>query len=220
METKITKIGDIVTFGQYPQGANGEVEPLEWRVLAIEDDTALLLTEKCIECLPYNEEFIEVTWENCTLRRWMNSDFISKAFTSDEQIKIVTSTLSNDGDDTEDEEFTLSIVGVDGEEQTKTVTFSNDGNDTQDKVFALSIPEAEKYFADDKSRSAYATEYAKKKGCYVNDDIGTTLWRLRSPGNIPDLAAFVYDDGFVDSLGSDVDGSDVAVRPACRVKLQ
>jgi hypothetical protein len=42
------KIGEEVRFGKYPQGAKGEVEPLYWRVLAVENGRVLLITKKLI----------------------------------------------------------------------------------------------------------------------------------------------------------------------------
>ncbi len=75
---KSYRVGERIPFGQYPQGANGEMQPLEWRVLAVENGRALLITDKLIDCVKYNEEWVDVTWETCSLRKWMNSDFISK----------------------------------------------------------------------------------------------------------------------------------------------
>ena len=49
-------VGQKVTFGQYPQGANGEVQTMVWRVLAVENGRALLITDKLIDCLKYNEK--------------------------------------------------------------------------------------------------------------------------------------------------------------------
>lgn len=61
--------GDKITFGQYPRGENGEVLPPEWRVLDVQVDKALLLTDKLIDYKPYNVQLIDITWENCTLRK-------------------------------------------------------------------------------------------------------------------------------------------------------
>ncbi len=191
-------VGDIVEFGRYPQGKRGEVEPLEWRVLETDGDTALLLTEKCVDCLPYNEKRKSVTWETCTLRKWMNNDFINKAFNSSEQISLVVSNNTNPDNPLWDTEG---------------------GKDTQDKVFALSIPEAQKYFADSESRMAYATDYAKSKKCYVSDSLGTSWWWLRSPGDYTLHAANVDYDGDIYSYGYYVHFDIVAVRLACRIHL-
>lgn len=189
-------VGGIVKFGQYPQGANGEVKPIEWRVLDIKDGKVLLLTEKLLDYVSYNEEYTKVTWETCTLRKWMNNDFIRKAFSSDEQRKIATVTNANPNN---------PKYGTKG------------GNPTQDKVFALSMDEVKRYFLTDKSMKVYTTDYAHKQD---HDWIDRSdRWWLRSPGRYSDYAAYVISDGGVHVIGSDVYYYDVAARLALWLNL-
>ena len=201
---KNIQLGGKVQFGQYPQGANGEVQPLVWRVIAVENGRALLITDKLIDAMPYNKEDFKVTWETCTLRKWMNNDFISKAFKSNQLAQIVTVTNQNPKN---------PQYGTKG------------GNATQDRIFALSIDEANKYFRDDDDSMAAPTGYAKKQGCYVSSDYllpsgeKTGWWWLRSPGNYSDLAARVGLDGYIFRRGDCVSRSDVAVRPAFWLNL-
>ncbi len=197
-KTVRVKAGDIVTFGRYPQTASGEIEPLEWRVLVAENDVALLITKKCIDCKPYNEDDKHIKWENCTLREWMNSDFINEAFDMREQRMLIAAMNSNSGN------LWCEVSGC---------------ADTQDKIFALSIDEAEEYFADDESRMAHVTEYAKANECFLNEKLGTSQWWLRSPGCDTNKAANVYSYGGIHSCGYDVDFNFVCIRPACRVRL-
>ena len=198
------QVGGKVQFGQYPQGANGEVQPLMWRVLAVENGRALLITDKLIDCVKYNEKRLDVTWETCTLRKWMNNDFISKAFNSNQLAQIVTVTNQNPKN---------PQYGTKG------------GNATQDRIFALSIDEANKYFRDDDDRMAAPTGYAKKQGCYVSSDYllpsgeKTGWWWLRSPGDISDDAADVGGSGRIDQSGNGVNLDCVAVRPAFWLNL-
>ena len=202
--SKSYRVGDRIPFGQYPQGANGEMQPLMWRVLAVENGRALLITDKLIDCVKYNEKRLDVTWETCTLRKWMNNDFISKAFKSNQLAQIVTVTNQNPKN---------PQYGTKG------------GNATQDRIFALSIDEANKYFRDDDDSMAAPTGYAKKQGCYVSSDYllpsgeKTGWWWLRSPGNYSDLAARVGLDGYIFRRGDCVSRSDVAVRPAFWLNL-
>ncbi len=201
---KNLRVGDIIPFGKYPQGANGEVQPLMWRVLAVEGGRALLITDDLIDAVPYNKKEKNVTWETCTLRKWMNNDFLRAAFSSEEQSRIVTVTNQN---------LKSSLFGT------------KDGNPTQDRVFALSIQEAQTYFRSDNDRMAAPTAYAIKQGARISDknslnDGGKTgWWWLRSPGSCSDYAACVFDVGFFSLLGSRVDGSSVAVRPAFWLNL-
>ena len=206
-------VGEKVFFGQYPQGANGKVEPLVWRVLAVENGRALLITDKLIDAIPYNKEITKITWETCTLRKWMNNDFISKAFSSSQQAQIATVSNQNPNN---------PLWGTQG------------GNATQDRIFALSVNEANKYFRDDDDRMAAVTEYAKKHGAYIRNNktakkIGcknslptgekTGWWWLRSPGVDSNIAALVDDDGYINQCGYSVDIYDVAVRPALWLNL-
>ena len=198
------RVGDKIPFGRYPQGANGEIEPLMWRVLAVESGRALLITDKLIDCVRYHETDTKVTWETCSLRRWMNNEFINKAFSSSEQMLIVTVTIPNQKS---------GIFGL------------KEGNSTSDKIFALSINEAKKYFHNDNDRMAAPTGYAKKQGCWTRDNYSlptgekTGWWWLRSPGDIGYDAAYVGSSGYVLQNGADVDRNYGCVRPAFWLNL-
>ena len=93
------------------------------------------------------------------------------------------------------------------------------GKDTEDRVFLLSLEEAEMYFEDDEDRRAIPTEYAIAQDAYVNDDLGTVCWWLRSPGYTSDVAAEVDTDGSLGLLGFGVRNFGLAVRPALRLKI-
>ena len=118
---KYLHVGDKIPFGKYPQGANGEVQPLMWRVLAVESGRALLITDDLIDAVRYNEKYKDVTWETCSLRKWMNNDFLHAAFSSEEQAQIATVTHQNPDNPFYD---------------------TKGGKPTEDRLFALSIGEA------------------------------------------------------------------------------
>jgi len=61
------EIGDIYPFGGF-----------DWRVLDVENNKALLITEKIIEQRPYNVDWTDITWESCTLREYLNGEFLNK----------------------------------------------------------------------------------------------------------------------------------------------
>ena len=198
------QVGNILQFGQYPQGANGEVRPLSWRVLDVRNGMALLITEKLIDCVKYNETKTDVTWETTTLRKWMNSDFINKAFSNDQQTQIITFNNSNPNNPRK------HTIG---------------GNATQDKLFALTINDANKYFLDENDRMAAVTEYAVKQGCYVSNSYSLPngdkpgWWWLRSPGENSIHAARVLDNGEIGLYGYFVNHGSGSVRPAFWLKL-
>ena len=193
-------VGDIITFGRYEQDNNiiNGKEDIEWIVLAKEDNRILIISKYALDCRPYNTSYTDVTWETCTLRKWLNNNFINSAFTADEKAMIPTVTVSAD----------------------KNPNYStNPGNATQDQVFLLSITEENKYFSSDSARQCKATEYAVAGGAYVNSDNGNCWWWLRSPGNDQDGAAGVDRDGDVIVYGNDVDIVNYAVRPALWIDL-
>ncbi len=101
--TKITdeknaKVGDIVTFGRYEQDnntSNGK-EPIEWQVLAKEDNKILVISKYALDGKRYNETDTSVTWETCTLRKWLDSDFKNAAFNATEKSQIPRVTVTAD----------------------------------------------------------------------------------------------------------------------------
>ena len=64
----------------------------------VQDNMALLISRYAIDCQPYNTEYKNVTWETCSLRKWLNEAFYNKAFTSEEKAKIILSEVKNDSD--------------------------------------------------------------------------------------------------------------------------
>ena len=188
-----------IEFGRYPQGAKGEVEPLRWRVLAVDEKgkKALLVTEKLIDCCRYHNKSEDITWEGCDLRIWLNGNFLNSAFSEEESAKIGL-TNNNNPDNPRYE-----IHG---------------GNPTVDRVFLLSIDEAEKYFHRKRDRVAKVTKYAINQGSDF-DEKGMGCWWLRSPGFNRGLAAYVSSVGGVHWRGYRVHNVDVAVRPALWLNL-
>ena len=202
---KTANVGDIIVFGAYEQDndtSNGK-EDIEWLVLAKEDNKILVISDKALDCKPYNQSRDYVTWETCSLRKWLNNDFINSAFSDDEKAMIPTVTVSAD----------------------KNPEYDTDpGNATQDQVFILSIVEARKYFASSEARMCVPTAYAIFNGLYTSsryskDGEGTCLWWLRSPGYNQISAARVNNDGSVDEYSYDVDCDDYAVRPAMWISI-
>lgn len=187
--------GGTVFFGAYEQDnntSNGK-EDIEWQVLAKENDKILVISDKALDCQPYNnEKYAKVTWETCTLRKWLNTDFLDSAFSPDEKAKIPTVTVSAD----KNPEYS-----------------TNPGNATQDQVFLLSIPEVNEYFSYNNAGLCRLTDYAAANTSYG------WYWWLRSPGEYQNLAAYVNYDGSVSNSGFEVSADFVAVRPAMWISI-
>ena len=66
---KNAKVGDIVYFGTYGQdsGTSNSKEDIEWLVLAKENNRILVISDKALDCQPYNPSWSDVTWETCSL---------------------------------------------------------------------------------------------------------------------------------------------------------
>ena len=197
---KAAKVGDYVKFGSYEQDNNAEngKEEIEWLVLDKQDSKALVISKYALDCKQYNTDFTGVTWETCTLRKWLNNDFLGAAFSTDEKAMIPTVTVSAD----------------------KNPKYStNPGNATQDQVFLLSITEVNKYFSSDGAIQCKPTAYAVANGASVKSDNGNCWWWLRSPGDFQDCAATVNYGGAVYEYAFYVHAVNSAVRPALWIDL-
>lgn len=108
------KIGGVVKFGN-----------CDWMVLERTDGKALLTKYMADNKHPYHDKSEKVTWENCTLRNYLNGEFLQDGkFTPGELAMILETDVVNIAN----EEF-----GTDG------------GKNTKDKVFLMNEPEFNKY---------------------------------------------------------------------------
>ncbi len=197
------KVGGIVKFGSYPQNNSDVKEPIEWLVLEVNGNKALLGSRYGLDCKRYHHESVDVTWENCDLRKWLNGEFLGNAFTAAEQNKIAVTKLANDNN---------AKFGTLG------------GNSTEDHVFLLSLAEAKSLFEDNEKRRCVPTPYAVGKGSlqsgrYFVDGKRSCSWWLRSPGGNQGSAAFVGTGGAYFPLGDPVNEDECTVRPALWVNL-
>ena len=195
-----------IYFGNYWQSVKSEdatdsnKEPVKWRVLA-NVGNLFVVSDKNLDCVEYNSSAETVTWEECTLRKWLNSKFVDKAFTTQEQGAVLESLVVNED-------------GAKGSEA---------GPDTYDKVYLLSIYEVidpELGFPTDwkdkgGTRVALNTEYTKSKRAMTNTDMSGAWW-LRTPGDAKN-AANVFNAGNVFVRGGNVNNFIFAVRPAMNI---
>lgn len=97
-----------IVFGRYPQASKNENALIEWLVLKNDGSKALLISKYALDCQRYNTSGTDITWETCTLRRWLNGTFISNAFSHEEQAMILSTTTESA--DTKDRVFLLSTT--------------------------------------------------------------------------------------------------------------
>lgn len=209
---------DCVYFGTYWQNdTNGDgvadqndaKEPIKWRVLQVDGDDVFLMSDKNLDCQKYNNNEVDVTWETCTLRTWLYSNFYRKAFSTEEQNVIKVTTVENDKNE---------VYGTSG------------GKATEDKVYIPSIKEVTntKYgFVNYNSRNV--TRKAKNTAYTMNYFINQSnvsqygVWWIRTPGANHQQAAIVDGPGYVfgDSYYSGLSVVDkyVVVRPVMHISL-
>ena len=196
---------DCVYFGNYYQNSTTFKVPIKWRVLSVEGDDAFLLADKNLDVQPYNEENAVVTWETCTLRKWLNGTFLDMAFTAEEQAAIKDTTVVNDDNPTHNTEG---------------------GVETTDKVYLLSIAEAGNtaygfyhlfQLEASETRVAANVPIVTEK---VKTDTGSepTDWWLRSPGIMGTCAADVHQNGAGCEFGEAVNNLS-GIRPVLHLNL-
>ncbi len=191
------RVGERVFFGRYEQDNNlhNGQEEIEWQVLSVERDRALLISRYILDSKWYQGNRNGVTWENSYIRNWLNGTFYNSAFTSSEQRSILEVSNSNP----DNPQFAAG----------------RGGNSTRDRIFLLSIDEANRYFYSDRDRQCLLTDYARVNGGpYSVDSTGYAWWWLRSPGQNVVSAADVFPSGRINAEGYWTDDKTIGVRPA------
>ena len=226
------KIGDTVILGTYEQDSDDSNGPeeIDWIVIDKNEGKTLLLSRYALDARAYNDTFVPITWENCTLRSWLNNDFCNSAFSTEEQ-ELIFQNVNENADSFDFYPQEEDEGGAEG------------GNDTEDRVFLLSIHEVQQFFGATLTYSTnnkndllicYPTKQALMSGAggvsvdeynrywrgdgYSKKIIGAKLWWLRSPGGGQYYSTLVYKDGKLDDrrlkhvFGDD--SSNIAIRPA------
>ena len=128
VKKSLPEVGEVIKFGKLNN------DPLKWIVLDVDIDKNVMLILALNELKKkrkYNDTLKSVTWERCTLRRYLNEEFFNN-FTDGEKSIIAQTFLEN-------------------KDNLKTST--QGGNNTVDRVFLLSIDEARQYNIEDYSRN-------------------------------------------------------------------
>ncbi|MCR4556467.1 MAG: DUF6273 domain-containing protein [Saccharofermentans sp.] len=184
-------VGDIYTFGNYGEG------DISWIILDIDGDNVMLLSEYAIENKMFNAELVETSWENCSVRSWLNSEFIDSAFTEDEKTKILDTDV---------------LSSVNSEYGTQC------GNDTVDKVFLLSLDEFETLVPEE-YRCCLVTDYAWRNNVCRYNSNDCCDWFLRTPGTSGKMVVYVTYNGGAYEPGGDVTFSVRGLRPAMWISI-
>lgn len=167
-------------------------EPISWTVLTEKSDgSSLILCDSILDCKEFDYNDSDGSYNNdyskSSVRTWLNASFLNTAFSTDEQSKILETTVDNS-------------VASTGHQKNP-----NACANTKDKIFLLSYMEAvnDQYGLELKdARIKKGTAYAKAQGLFADKDDGNSWW-LRSPSPDPIVAVFrtrgVTNTGAVDS---------------------
>ena len=122
----------IVKNGFYTIG-RWKNNPMQWLILDVQLDKALLIAKDCLLKAPYNEKYEIVTWEQCSLRKELFPKLFDQLFNETEGEQVLLSKNMNPDNDK--------------------YKVSNE-KETYDKLFLLSFDEVKKYFLVDEARTA------------------------------------------------------------------
>ncbi len=189
---------NIITLGTYPQ--NSELhEPIEWIVLKQETGRVLCISKFLLDCRPYHVTAESITWEKCSLRRWLNDHFFNTAFTKEEQNRIQVTDI----------ETPL--------------------HDTKDHIFLLSCEEAEIYFDFDERAARTTPYARKQGAWFLDDSsdkyFNNGSWWLRYPDILDEyikegksglytILSCVNFDGYIEGGAVEASGTNCCIRPA------
>lgn len=110
-------------WGKYEGFRYFKWEKIRWRVLQNDGKTLFVMADTALDSRAFNIGYDRsVTWENCTLRKWLNNEFYNMAFDRIEQESILLQNVSQSPDSVN--------------------WHRNSGSDTKDKIYLLSITEA------------------------------------------------------------------------------
>jgi len=193
-ELETCKAGDIIKFG----GQN-------WRVLDIQDDHALIITEnvKIIGRGHYHHTLLGITWVNSSMRIYLNNEYLNN-FSAEERSRIRETYIANNNN---------PWFGTSG------------GGGTMDRVFLLSAEEAVRYFGDSgqlQSRPqgmTWITDMYDSARIGRDEEGNRAFWWLRTPGAMPHLASAIDATGVIWLYGTGVSNRPLGARPALWLKL-
>ena len=75
---------NIIKFGKQND------QDLTWYVVESYTDYRVLLSEKILDLIPYNDTDFDVNYEDSSLYRYIENDFVSQYFSKDEQKKLLS----------------------------------------------------------------------------------------------------------------------------------
>jgi len=120
------QVGKVIEFGHL----NGK--PITWKILYKNGSDVLVFATDHIGYHQWNTERDHTVWVGSSLRRWLNKDFVSEAFTLKENMMVILKQLINNQDPR---------------------WYSDNGPNTRDKVFVFNRQELDEYVPNIEDRA-------------------------------------------------------------------
>ncbi|MBO7604513.1 MAG: hypothetical protein J6S97_08900 [Bacteroidales bacterium] len=187
--------------------------PIKWRVLKITGSKALLLTDRMPDTHPFHKADEDADWSRSDLRRWLNGDFLMRAFNDSEREAILETGLENAPN---------GYFGIPSGPDTRDYVFILSGKEVFDSRLAADYGFYPGSGIDDPARRFRSTLYAKCRGAWwspVKGYRGNSFWLMRTNGYTPGTITYICDFGYIYNQGTSVSCDDAALLPAITVDL-
>ena len=187
--------------------------PIKWRILKQTADKAVLLADRMPDTCPFNDIYKDTSWSDCSLRQWLNGEFLSRAFTEQERSAIEETDVKNAPN---------YFFGTDCGPDTKDCVFVLSESETFSSPLAVEYGFSDSDSGNDPARRFRSTLYAKCRGAWwspVDGYLGTSFWFMRSVGYTKANVVYVGESGDTYNRGIVVTCNDAAVLPAITLDL-
>jgi len=174
-------VGSVIQFGKY-----------EWRVLVVSSDKALIISEEILETRQYHKEFTDITWEQCSIRKYLNGKFL-QSFASADRKRIVETRIKTPNNPL------LNALG---------------GKDTKDFIFLLSLDEVKRYLPTDEDRTVIYCGSAQWWWLRSPGQNNARAAKIGAQGGVG-----IYANGAIHRAGERIVNNDGGIRPALWIKL-
>ena len=87
------KVGDSFELGKWSM--DGNAKPIRWTVLSINSMFLVCMADEPVAYYPWNSEEGVCTWNDCSLRKWLNEDFKDAAFSKKEAKAVMRQMVVN-----------------------------------------------------------------------------------------------------------------------------
>ena len=174
-------IGSTISFGAY-----------RWKVLDVNENKILLITDQIIEQRDYHDKKETITWEQCEIRHYLNTSFLENFSPTDKERILSTDNINADNPWYK----------------------SSGGNRTSDRVFLLSLDEVVRLYFGDSSRLLDNPKQNQRYWFDRKDDnnikrialfMGSRWWWwTRTPGKNNKVAVYIHGDGNIGIQGNGI----------------